>query len=280
MDHAPVFEHLTVRPRRPGFAAWVDGVDLRGPIGAPVQAELRQALAHFEVLFFDPQPLTPEQHLALAGVFGPIATDSLLDRQAGQPLIDTIVNDADKPPNIDVWHSDMSWHARPPAGTVVQITETPPLGGATCFASTRLAYAALSNRMQAYLDGLMAEHSWEISGLREFLLRRSPEAFATAQHKHPPVQHPVVLTHPNTGLPCLFVNSLFTRRIVDLDPRESQGVLQFLYQWMQRPEFVLQHDWQPNGLVVWDNRSTQHYAVADYWPHRRVNQRVTFDAPT
>ena len=274
----PSFEHLDLQPRRPGFAAWVRGLDLRQPLPDAVQAELRQALHTHEVLFLDPQPLTPEQHLAFAQVFGPIATDSLLDRRPGEPLIDTIVNDRERPPNIDVWHSDMSWHARPPAGTVVQITETPPLGGATCFASTRLAYAALSERMRTYLDGLMAEHSWEISGLREFLLRRSPEAFAQAQRQHPPVQHPVVLRHPDTDLPCLFVNSLFTRRIVGLDPRESQGVLQFLYQWVQRPEFVLQHDWQPHGIVVWDNRSTQHYAVADYWPHRRVNQRVTFDA--
>jgi taurine dioxygenase len=278
MSHTAHLTHLDLQPRRPGFGAWVRGLDLRQPLSDAVQVELRQALHTHEVLCFDPQPLTPEQHLAFATVFGPIATDSLLDRRPGEPLIDTIVNDRERAPNIDVWHSDMSWHAHPPAGTVVQITETPPLGGATCFASTRLAYAALSERMRTYLDGLMAEHSWEISGLREFLLRRSPEAFAQVQRQHPPVQHPVVLRHPDTGLPCLFVNSLFTRRIVGLDLRESQGVLQFLYQWIQRPEFVLQHDWQPNGMVVWDNRSTQHYAVADYWPHRRVNQRVTFDA--
>jgi taurine dioxygenase len=89
----------------------------------------------------------------------------------------------------------------------------------------------------------------------------------------------VVRINPDSGRKCIYVNADFTRNIQGVDRHEAAGMLRFLLDWLKKPEFMVHHEWQANEIAVWDNRSTQHYAVADYWPHRRVNQRVTFDAP-
>jgi len=279
VDTAHRYARLRPTPRMPDFAAWVDGIDLTQPIDEDTAAELRRALADFEVLFFRPQSITPAQHVALAKVFGPISGGSFFERHGEVPEMEMIVNDRDRPPSIDVWHTDLTWQARPPMGTVIQIVETPPAGGNTCWVSTTKAFAALSPGMRGYLEALTATHTWEISGFRDALAQRGDDALLTAIRRYPPVSHRVVLAHPDSGRKALYVNGTFTRCIDGVDYRESRGVLDFLFDWLRRPEFMIHHQWEAGGLAVWDNRSTQHYAVADYWPHRRVNRRVTFDAP-
>ena len=91
--------------------------------------------------------------------------------------------------------------------------------------------------------------------------------------------HPVIRTNPDSGRKCVFVNADFTRNIVGIDRHEARGMLNFLLDWLKKPEFMVHHQWEAGGIAIWDNRSTQHYAVADYWPHYRVNQRVTFNTP-
>jgi taurine dioxygenase len=190
-----------------------------------------------------------------------------------------IVSDREHPPSIDNWHTDISWKPNPPLGTAIQITETPPAGGNTCWVSTSKAYDWLSPGMQKYLEGLTAVHSWEVSGFREALGARGDEALIAAIKAFKPVVHPVVRRNPDSGRKCLFVNADFTRNIQGVDRHEARGMLHFLLEWLKKPEFMVHHQWEAGGIAVWDNRSTQHYAVADYWPHHRVNQRVTFDVP-
>jgi taurine dioxygenase len=279
IDVARRYRLIRPTPRMPNFAAWIDGVDLTRPLDEATQAELRRALADFEVLFFRPQALTEAQHVALARVFGPLSGGSFFERHDSTPDMEMIVSDRERPPSIDVWHTDLTWQAVPPMGTVIQITETPPAGGNTCWVSTSKAFAALSPGLQVYLQGLTATHTWEVSGFRDALAARGDDALATALRLYKPVSHPVVLDHPESGRKCLYVNDSFTKCLDGIDYRESRAMLAFLNDWMRRPEFMVHHALEPLGLAVWDNRSTQHYAVADYWPHRRVNRRVTFDAP-
>ena len=273
------YKHITPQPRMPNFAAWIDGVDLTKPLSEPVRQELRQALFDFEVIFFRPQTITPAQHLALGKVFGPVSTGSYFDQREDAPGVEMIVSDRETPPMIDHWHTDISWKPNPPLGTAIQITDTPKAGGNTCWISTSKAYEWLSPGMQHYLEGLTAVHTWEHSAFREMLGEKGEEALIAAIRANKPVEHPVVRLNPDSGRKCLFVNSDFTRRICNLDRHEGEGMLRFLLDWLKRPEFMVHHQWEAGGIAIWDNRSTQHYAVADYWPEYRVNQRVTFNSP-
>ena len=273
------YKRITPVPRMPNFAAWIEGVDLTKPLDAATCTELRRALDDFEVIFFRPQKITPAQHVALARVFGPISNGSYFERRADVPEMEIIENDRARPPSIDAWHTDISWKKDAPLGTAIQITVTPPAGGNTCWSSMSKAYEWLSPGMQRYLEGLSAVHTWEVSGFRDALARDSDDALVAAIRNFKPVEHPIVRKHPGSGRKCLYVNSSFTRNIVGIDRRESAAILRFLFDWVQRPDFMVHHQWDANGIAIWDNRSTQHYAVADYWPHHRINQRVTFDVP-
>jgi taurine dioxygenase len=278
IDIAQRYRHIRPLPQQPNFAAHIEGVDLSRPLSADVKRELYQALLDFEVIFLPPQEITLDQHVELARVFGPVAPGAFFPRKDGHPLVEVIEFDEKRPPEVNIWHSDLTWLAEPPNGTVIQIVEPPPHGGSTAWASLSRAYAALSPGLQQYLSGLTATHTWEISGWRDALDSFGGlAALSNALERFKPVQHPVVRTHPESGKKVLFVNENFTKHIDGVHFRESRGVLEFLREWIVQPEFVYTHKWQKNGIAVWDNRSTQHYALADYWPERRVNNRVTFN---
>ena len=91
--------------------------------------------------------------------------------------------------------------------------------------------------------------------------------------------HPVIRKNPDSGRKCVFVNADFARNITGIDRHEARGILNFLLEWLKKPGFMVHHQWEPGGIAVWDSRSTQHYVLAGYWPHHRVNQRVTFAEP-
>ena len=141
-------------------------------------------------------------------------------------------------------------------------------------ARTVAAYEALSSGMQQYLDGLVAVHDFS-HGFKESLAEPGGrERLADAVAANPPVRHPVVQTHPETGKKVLFVNALFTTHIEGLPPLESAEVLQFLWRHASLPEFTCRFHWQPNSMVLWDNRSTQHKPVNDFFPATRRLHRV------
>lgn len=279
IDIAKCYKKIKPIPRMPNFAAWIEGVDLTKPLSKSTQKELRQALWDFEVIFFKPQKITPAQHVALAKVFGPASNGSYFERSPHAPEIEMIVSDKNNPPFIDNWHTDISWKDHPPLGTAIQITVTPPAGGNTCWISTSKAYDWLSPGMKKYLEGLKAVHTWEVSGFRDSLGKKGDDALIAAIKAYKPVTHPVIKVNPDSGKKCIFVNSSFTKKIIGIDRHEADGIFRFLLDWFKKPEFMIHHQWEAGGIAIWDNRSTQHYALADYWPHHRVNQRVTFDDP-
>ena len=120
------YHHIRPVPRMPNFAAWIEDVDLTQPFSPQVEAELRQALDDFEVIFFRPQTITPQQHVALARVFGPVSQGSFFDRMPGVPELEMIVSDRARPPSIDSWHTDISWKPQPPLGTPAQFNSAEP----------------------------------------------------------------------------------------------------------------------------------------------------------
>ena len=264
------------RPQRPNFAAIIDDLDLSRGLSEELQIELKQALSDFEVIFLPAQAMSPEMHLSLAKVFGAPINGAFFPRMANHPLIEIIEFNEQRKPEANIWHSDLSWTQNPPAGTVIQIVENPPQGGETSWASMSRAYSELSPDFQKYIENLTACHTWEIGGWRDIFAKQDDGLLSKMILKYPPVNHPLVKMNPVSDRKVLFINENFTKNINDIHFREGKAILDFLTGWIIQPEFIYTHKWEKNGIAIWDNLGTQHYAGANYYPHRRVTNRVTF----
>ncbi len=251
--------------------AEVRGIDLSRPLGAEVADVLSNALAEHCVLFFRGQSMTPVQQKALGRNFGELhihpAWPRLVD---GHPEIMEIYADENTRRIAgEDWHSDVSCDREPPLGTILQMLEVPPVGGDTLFANMYAAYESLSAPMRRMLDGMTAVHDGE------YVYRGRYDGADDEGKTFPRSEHPVVRTHPVSGRKALFVNRLFTTRIVQLSKRESDAVLGFLVEHAASPMFQCRFRWRPGSVAFWDNRCAQHYALWDYHPNRRRGLRVT-----
>jgi taurine dioxygenase len=180
-------------------------------------------------------------------------------------------------PDNDNWHTDVTFSKTPPLAGILAAKRIPAIGGDTLWSDSTAAYEALSEPMRRFLDGLTAQHSVAKSFPPE-RWQSDPafkERYARAVAKHPPVDHPVVRTHPVSRRKGLFVNEGFTTHINGIKPRESEALLKFLFAHAGQPEFILRWRWTAGDVAFWDNRNTQHYAVADYLPERRTMHRAT-----
>ena len=260
----------------PNIGARVEGLDLAGPLDAADLAALEAALVERQVLFFEGQTLSPEQQRDLARRFGALHVHPIYPHAPGVPEIIVLDTHPGNPPDNDNWHTDVTFIQTPPLGALLYAERLPPFGGDTVWASTAAAYDALSAPLRALLDGLEAEHDFVKSFPKERWGADEAEArWAEARRKHPPVVHPVVRVHPVSGRRGLFVNQGFTTRLLGVSQAESDALLPFLLAHVARPEFTVRWRWKVGDVAFWDNRLTQHYALADYLPHRRVMRRAT-----
>ena len=266
---------MKFHPIAGALGAEVEGVDLTTPIEASVAASLRQGLAEHQVLFFRDQAMTPAQHRAVAEVFGPTQPHPSYPTIEGYPELSILEVDETAPPKIDTWHTDMTFMERPPLGSLLHAQVVPPFGGDTLFASLGRAYETLDARLRSSLEGLEAEHSFA-HGFRHSLAERpDDERLKRTVADNPPRRHPVIRTHPLSGAKMLFVNPLFTTRIVGMVEAQSDALLRMLCDHIVLPEHTCRFRWQPLSLAIWDNRSTQHRPINDYWPGHRKMQRIT-----
>ena len=256
------------------IGAELQAINLADGIDGELAATLRALLNEHEVLFLRDQAISAADQKALAEVFGPLQTHPAYGTVEGFPEVMILESTRDNPSKIEVWHSDMTFRQHPPSVTVLRGITIPEVGGDTLFASMTAAYEGLSPGMQSYLEGLTAVHNFS-HGFRESLAEPGGrKRLADAVAANPPVRHPVVQTHPETGKKVLFVNALFTTHIDGLPPLESAEVLQFLWRHASLPEFTCRFSWAPDSLVLWDNRSTQHKPVNDFFPATRRLHRV------
>ncbi|MEM9191517.1 MAG: TauD/TfdA family dioxygenase, partial [Myxococcota bacterium] len=210
------------------LGAEVMGLDLTAPIPAVAAEELREALARYQALFFRDQPLSPAHHRALAEVFGTPQTHAAYPTVDGYPEISILEVTEAAPPKIDTWHTDMTFMARPPLGSILHGGIIPPVGGDTLFASLTRAYETLSPSLQTLLDGVEAEHSFA-HGFRHSLAEPGGrERLSSMLDANPPRRHPAVRTHPQSDKKVLFVNRLFTTRLIGFSEAESAALLELL----------------------------------------------------
>jgi taurine dioxygenase len=260
---------ITLRHHSPTIGTEVLGIDLREPLDDELFGFLHRLLLDRKVIFFRDQFLTPEQHLDLGRCWGELEAVPFLDHDSTYPELLTIRRGAERAYE-NVWHSDVSWRAEPSMGSILRALKVPAVGGDTLWADMTAAYDALSPAMKQMVDGLVAVHS--IEALARYVDHATIERYLK---EFPPQEHPVVRTHPETGKKLLYVNVAHTRRISGVSPQESAWILGQLYRYADIPEFQCRFRWEAGSIAFWDNRSAQHYAVADYFPQERFMDRVT-----
>ena len=265
---------LAVEKLTPTIGARVSGIDLREPITPGGLAELRRLLVEHHALFFPGQHTSPDDLVALARRFGEIDVHAFGRHLEGRPEVGLLDQTEPRRDGANRWHTDSTFMEKPPLGSLLQAVQLPAEGSDTCWASTLAAYEMLSPALQETLDGLTATH--DVSGplIRAIEGGHSIGSLEDVRAAWPLVVHPVVCRHPETGRKFLYVNSNFTTRINELNDAESEALLRFLFEWIKQPELQLRYRWSEGDVALWDNRCTQHYAVADYH-QRRVMHRVT-----
>lgn len=269
---------MRVSPITASFGAEVEGLDLRDGLTADQAADLYELILDRAVLLFRDVPLSSEAHLALGEAFGPLAPrHPLYPTPEGHDRIMIIRNDAENPPESEVWHTDLSCDANPPFISLLQSKIIPDAGGDTLFADMRAVFQVLSGPLQDLLSTLDAEHRMDkgFDYLRENGQHDRADMLMTDAIRSRTAVHPVVKRHPATGQPLLYVNDSFTSRILGLSKTESRTLLGMAYDLVNEPRHQLRVRWQPNMLAVWDNWSTQHMATSDHWPKEREMHRVT-----
>jgi len=261
-----------ITPLQPSLGAQVSGIDLTRPLGPDERDALRAALLAYRVLFFRDQDITREQHIAFGEQFGELEIHPLYAQQECPKIMPLIASETRKRRRGSYngnWHADTTFRVTPSSASILRAVIVPPLGGDTLFANTVDAYEQLPDDVKQRIDGLTALHDTKI--FIDAMPEDQHEAFLAA---NPPSVHPVVRVHPETGEKAIYVNNIFTRRILGISDAESEDLLRLLSDQIKRPEFQVRWSWQPHSIAFWDNRSTQHYAVSDYLEERHM-ERVT-----
>ena len=273
---------LEVRPLTGALGAEIFGPDLSKDLPPELIAEIRQNLLQYGVIFFRDQDLTPEQHLKFSKLFGPLVINPVYGNVDGYPEIMPVIKDVKDKYNIgDTWHSDMTYMAEPPLGSILYAREVPQVGGDTLWANMYMAYEYLPDSLKGIVDGLKAIHSdsFLTSRIEERNAGRSTKLVADPNRSELRAVHPVVRTHDETKKKALYVNYPFTFSIEGLSREESVPLLNQLYTHATKPEFTCRFRWQKGSIAFWDNRCTMHYACNDYQGYRRVMNRTTIAGP-
>lgn len=270
---------ITITPLAGALGAEISGADLTQPLDAETFGEIHQALLDHLVIFFRDQALTPEQHIAFGERFGELHVHPYIPNLDDFPQIIKLESADNGPGEMayqsNTWHTDLTYSAKPPMGSILHALHVPEAGGDTMWNNLYAAYEGLSEPLRAFVDGLSAIHNIVVSMPADFMEQNwAPKQLARLHENTPPVTHPVVRTHPETGRKCLFVNRNFTSHIVGLHRSESDALLALLYAHIEQPEYAVRFKWRKHSLAMWDNRCTQHYALVDY-RSKRTMHRVT-----
>jgi alpha-ketoglutarate-dependent taurine dioxygenase len=264
------FDQFEATLLSPCLGAEIRGLDLSQAMSPGLFDELRTALVEFKVLFFRDQAISSEQHSAFASHFGELEVHPFLP-SADTPNVIRFAKDEETVGVENIWHSDVSWRQEPSLGSVLRAHEVPKLGGDTLWADAEAAYEGLSAELRSEIDSLNAVHDF----VSTFGLGLSAEEKEVKRKEFPPAIHPIVRTHPETKRRCIYVNRIFTSHVEGMDRDESDDLLDLLYREIAIAEYQVRFKWEANSIAFWDNRSTQHLAISDYWPQTRIMDRLT-----
>ncbi|WP_328664479.1 TauD/TfdA dioxygenase family protein [Streptomyces sp. NBC_00328] len=294
MDHtlappegAPVRAHhrgsIKVEPLTCTIGAELSGVNLGDAArDDDLFEEIRSLLLQYKVLFLRDQDITRAEHVAFAERFGALEDHPVAGSDPENPGLVRIYKDLDSPAEHyeNALHTDATWRENPPMGAVLRCIEGPPVGGDTIWVNMAEAYRRLPEDIRTKIRGLRARHSIEAT----FGAAMPQEKRHALKERFPDAEHPVVRVHPETGEEILFVNAFATHFVNYHTPENVRFgqdfapgaglLLNYLIGQAAIPEYQVRWRWTPNSVAIWDNRSTQHYAVQDYWPAVRRMERA------
>lgn len=273
------YERINIKPIAGALGAEIEGVNMAEPMGNQVFQEVHDALMEHQVIFLRNQHVSPAEHVAFARRFGTLHVHPYAPSLEEHPEVLILKSSKENRSAANAWHSDVTFQEEPPMGSILLARQVPEHGGDTMWANMYAAYESLSERMKGYLEGMTAlntagraafekAYDKQITDGRKQEIRSDRTSLA-------PAEHPVVRTHPVTGRKALYVNSIFTQKLVGVSGKESRAILEFLFDHLKRPEFTCRFRWEEGSVAFWDNRCTQHYAIADYGDATREMHRVT-----
>ena len=276
------YKTIEASPLSPALGAEIAGIDIAAGIGDDQFAELRRAFVDHGVIFLRDQDITPEQHIAFAERWGKINVNRFFKADSDYPLIAEVRKEADQKGNIgSSWHTDHSYDERPAMCSILLARELPSVGGDTLFASMYAAFDALSDGLRQMLLRLRAEHSSRHAfGEPAYFNADVDDIGGRLGNTEAATQdalHPVIIRHPLSGRPALYVNGDFTVKFEGWTQDESQPLLDYLYAHAVQNEFTCRFRWRKGSIAIWDNRATQHCALNDYHGERRLMHRITID---
>lgn len=265
------YDRFELTPLGPTVGATIAGIDLESPLPVELRADIHRAFLEWKVVVFTGQDLSPESLQRFAEQWGEVYDATLIPGETVVPGAVTTTG------NQNYWHADDTYMAQPGMGSVLRIAEVPSVGGDTIFSDMAVAYDNLDRGLKDEIADLRAVHDC------------APYAAATSHYaaqldeitaRYPAFEHPVVRTHPETGRATLFVNAMWTKRIVGLDPEQSDALLLHLCAQATVPEYQCRIHWTPDMVLFWDNRAVQHYALSDYGEPRRMIRSTLRGEPT
>jgi taurine dioxygenase len=272
---------ITVEKVAGACGARIDGVDLASDLDDAEVAAIRAALLEHQVVFFRDQDLDPSRQVAFSHRLGPPSPVPFVQSIPEHPEVIAVVREASEAHAYTfggLWHSDFSFLPEPPFASILHAREVPPYGGDTIFASQTLAYERLSPAMRELLDRLDGVHSAvnayspKMQAVHDTFAGMSVQTDDSANRTQ---VHPVVRVHGETGRRALFVNAQYTVALRGFAPHEAAPLLDFLFAHTTRTDLTCRWQWRVGDVAIWDNRSVQHMAMADFTGHRRAMYRTT-----
>ena len=269
---------ITVKKTGANLSAEISDIDLTRPMDDATFEAVNAALVEHEVIVFRDQEISSENLIDFGRRFGELTVHPFSPNDGDRPYLILFENDENNPPfGTDCWHSDETFRECPPMATVLCAKDVPEVGGDTMFASMSAAFEGLSDRMQQFISGLEAVHDFKVFKNLFGESEEDRKNLIEYELRYPPQVQPVVRVHPVSGKKVLWVNPQFTIAVKGMDERESRSLLDTLFHQALIPEYQYRHKWRNHTIVMWDNRSVQHYAVHDYYPSRRFMERVTIE---
>ena len=261
------------------LGAEISGIDLKDS-SYENWGKINNLLLEHKALFFRDQNITSEEQIALAKRFGPLERHIYVKGREKYPEILRIIKKPEEKRQWgETWHTDVSYNPKPTKVIILRSIKVPPVGGDTMFSNMEIAYETLDEEIKSSIKNKKAVHS--SLGAAAFT-----EAYKAMEgngnlDEYSNV-HPMVRTHPETGKKILYVNSMYTKKILDTDEHQSEEILNKIFIHQERLDFTCRFKWTENAVAIWDNRSTLHQGLTDFFPgkglgYERVMDRIAIE---